>query len=38
MAILLNRQSKVLVSGITGRIGTFHAQEMMDYGTNVVVA
>lgn len=36
MAILLDRNSKVVVAGFTGRIGTFHAQEMMDYGTNVV--
>lgn len=36
MAILLDRNSKVVVAGFTGRIGTFHAQEMMDYGTQVV--
>ena len=36
MAILIDETSKVLVQGITGRIGTFHTEEMQQYGTNVV--
>ncbi|MCZ4351503.1 succinate--CoA ligase subunit alpha [Roseovarius aestuarii] len=36
MAILIDKNSKVLVTGLTGRIGSFHAAEMAEYGTNVV--
>jgi len=36
MAILLTENTRVIVQGITGRIGKFHTEEMIDYGTNVV--
>lgn len=36
MAILLDAQTRVLVQGITGRDGSFHTQQMLDYGTQVV--
>ena len=36
MSILLDRTSKVMVQGITGREGTFHAEQMQAMGTNVV--
>ncbi|NCQ23674.1 MAG: succinate--CoA ligase subunit alpha, partial [Roseovarius sp.] len=36
MAILIDKNSRVLVTGLTGRIGSFHAQDMVNHGTNVV--
>jgi succinyl-CoA synthetase alpha subunit len=36
MSILLNKNSKVVVQGITGRSGLFHTQQCRDYGTNIV--
>ena len=36
MAILVDKSSRVLVCGITGRQGGFHSKQMMEYGTNVV--
>ena len=36
MAIFVNKQTRVLVQGITGRDGSFHAQQMAAYGTQVV--
>jgi succinyl-CoA synthetase alpha subunit len=36
MSILINKKTKVIVQGITGRDGSFHAEQMKKYGTNVV--
>ncbi len=36
MSILINKSSKVLVQGITGREGAYHAEKMLEYGTQVI--
>ncbi len=36
MSILVNKESKIIVQGITGSEGSFHAAQCLDYGDNVV--
>jgi succinyl-CoA synthetase alpha subunit len=36
MSILINAQTRVIVQGVTGRDGSFHTRQMLDYGTKVV--
>ena len=37
MSVLVNKNSRILVQGITGKAGSFHAKQCLDYGTNIVV-
>ena len=36
MSILIDNKTNIIVQGFTGKFGSFHAEEMIKYGTNIV--
>ena len=36
MSVLVDKNSRIIVQGFTGKEGTFHARQMIEYGTNII--
>ena len=36
MSILIDKETKIIIQGFTGKFGSFHAEEMIQYGSNIV--
>ena len=36
MAVIIDKSTKIIIQGFTGKMGSFHAEEMIKYGSNVV--
>ena len=36
MAVIIDKNTKIIIQGFTGKMGTFHAEEMIKYGSNIV--
>ena len=36
MAVIIDKNTRIIIQGFTGKMGTFHADEMIKYGSNVV--
>ena len=36
MSVLIDKKTKIIVQGFTGKMGSFHAEEMIKYGSNIV--
>ena len=36
MSVLIDKKTKIIIQGFTGKFGSFHAEEMIKYGTNIV--
>ena len=36
MSVLIDKKTKIIIQGFTGKMGSFHAEEMIKYGSNIV--
>ena len=36
MSVLIDKTTKIIIQGFTGKMGTFHSEEMIKYGSNIV--